>query len=269
MATKLTRLDRLARLGYFARAAVYAILGYIALTTNGLVREGAKGEFQFIRSIPGGQPVLLVLAAGLLAYSLYKIAGALLDIDRVGSGVGGWIKRAMLAIGGVAYLALGWLSLKFAIGWGSLEGHDEKQDAAAAILEIPLGYVVLALVGCGFLLAAAAQLRSALLSHFMDKLRSGAPPFTAMVGKIGLASRAIVFALIGWSVLRASWQQDERAVHDVGGALGSLHDSPSIYLAVALGVLVFSCYSAIEAHYRIVPPVDPVSEGKRRAAQLS
>jgi hypothetical protein len=265
---QITRLDRLARLGYFARATVYALLGYLALTTRHLAFRGPTGEFELLRRVPGGRIILFALAFGLLAYGLYKLLGALLDIDSKGSSPKGIIKRLAFGGGGAAYLVLSWIALQFGTDTISTGGQSGKKQAAAAILQLPLGSLALALAGGGFFLAAAIQLRSAIGRRFMRKLQSDAPPLSCTIGRVGLSARAIVFAIIGWSILQGAWRSDENQVRDLGGALALLHGYQALYLAVAVGLLVFAAYSAIEARYRIVPPIDPVDAGKQIAMQL-
>ncbi|RYE69899.1 MAG: DUF1206 domain-containing protein [Rhizobiaceae bacterium] len=260
---QLTRLDRLARYGYMARAAVYGLLGYLAFTTANLATQGTQGEFQLLSRIPGGEAVLFVLAAGLLAYGLYKLTSALLDIDRQGTDVKGLAARAGAAIGGVAYLALSWGAFRIALGVGSAGGQETTKDAAATALALPFGSWTLALAGLGFWLAAAAQCRNVVTKRFMKLLAPDAPRFTCTVGRIGLGARTVVFAVIGGSLLRAAWRQNEEEVRDLGGALAIIRDLDLLYLAVAGGLVVFGVYSAIEARYRIVPRIDPLGAGAR------
>lgn len=262
---QLTRLDRLARLGYCARAAIYGLLGYLAFTTSSLAARGPEGEFQLLSRIPGGEAVLFVLAAGLCAYGFYKLAGTVLDIDRQGNDVKGLAERAGAGIGGGAYLALSWGAVRLALGLGAAGGQGASQDAAGAALAFPLGDWAIALAGLGFLLAAAVQLRNVLTKHFMKLLAPDAPAFTCTIGRIGLAARTIVFAVIGGSLLRAAWRRSEEEVRDLGGALAAIQEYDFLYLAVAAGLVVFGLYSVIEARYRIVPRIDPVAAGKRIA----
>lgn len=264
---QITRLDRLARLGYFARAIIYGLLGYLALTTSRLAHKGPQGEFELLGAIPGGRIVLLGLAVGLLSYGLYKLIGALLDIDGNGRSTIGLLKRAAFAGGGTANLALCWVAVKFASGMTSTAGQSGKREAAGEILKLPLGNLALAAVGAGFLLAAAIQVRSAVVRRFMRHLPSDAPSYTCTVGRVGLAARAVVFALIGWSILQSAWRNDENQVRDLGGALVLVHENPFLYLSIAAGLILFAGYSAIEGRYRIVPPIDAVEAGKQIAVK--
>lgn len=261
---EITRLDRLARFGYMARAAVYALLGYLALTTSALAHKGPEGEFELLQRVPGGNIMLMILALGLLAYGLYKLFGALIDIDGKGSDFKGILARLVFAGGGAAYLAMCWTAFRFSAG--AAAGSPGGKEAAATTLQLPLGNLALALAGLGFFTAAGIQLRKAVTKHFMRMLEPGAPPLTCTIGRIGLAARAAVFAIIGWSLVRGAWHESEDQVRDLGGALAALRGYQTLYVALAFGLIVFAAYSAIEARYRIVPRVDPVEAGKRALA---
>lgn len=259
----LTRLDRLARFGYLARAAVYGLLGYLAITTSSLAHKGPEGDFELLRSVPGGRAVLLVLAAGLLAYGIYKVASAFLDTDSKGSEPKGLIERIGIAAGGAAYLAMCWASFQFAADLDRSASGGGGEQAAATTMQLPLGGLILAFAGICFIAAGAVQLRSAVTKSFMRTLQSDAPPLSCAAGRIGLGARAIVFAIIGWSLISAAWRSDKEEVRDLGGALAVLNANDLLYLAVALGLVTFAVYSAIEARYRIVPRVDAAEAGKR------
>jgi hypothetical protein len=264
---KITRLDRLARLGYGARAVVYALLGFLALTTGSVGGKGPAAQFELLGGIAGGRFILLALAIGLMSYGLYKLVGAVLDVDGNGFGFKGAVARGALLVGGAGYLALCWTALRLAAGLGA--SGQAGREAAATALALPLGGVALAIAGAGFLLAAGVQLRSAWTKRFMRVLESGAPPFTCTAGRVGLAARSVVFTVIGWSLLRGAWQQSAGRIRDLGGALAALRENEMLYLAVAAGLIVFAAYSALEARYRIVPKVDPIAAGKRAVSRRS
>jgi hypothetical protein len=73
---QVTRLDWIARLGYFARAVVYMMLGYIALSTASKAADGQSAVFDRLRELPGGTAWLLLIGVGLLAYGLFRLATA-------------------------------------------------------------------------------------------------------------------------------------------------------------------------------------------------
>ena len=67
------------------------------------------------------------------------------------------------------------------------------------------------------------------------------------VGRAGHAARAVVFAIIGWSLVRAGWLNNEGAAKGLGEALLSLRDNGMVYTLVAIGLLLFGAFSLVTA----------------------
>jgi hypothetical protein len=259
----ITRIDQLARAGYLARAVVYGLLGYLALYSSADADEGPEGAFDAINDVPGGDVILYILVAGLVAYGIYKLVGTALDLERKGSKPKAIAERLGLAVGGVAYLTMAYAAYKFASDVREQAGGESgSQEAASTMLDLPLGGAVIALAGVAFLVAAAFQLRGAITAHFMRTMASDAPPATCTLGRIGLTARTVVYAIVGWSLLRAAWQDDGGEVRDLGGVLVSLRETDTLYTLVAVGLIVFALFSALEARYRIVPRVDMMDAAK-------
>lgn len=260
-----TRIDTFARAGYAARGAVYALLGYFAFATRHAAGNGPEGVFETVSHAPLGTVLLWALTLGLLAYGLYKLAGSILDIDRVGHDAKGVAVRGGMIAGAVAYLGMAWGAAKFATGLKDQASGDGSADMAGTVLDLPLGNLVLALAGVGFILAALFQAKNAADKGFMKHIAQNAPPFTCTLGQIGFAARALVFALIGWSVLRSALTDRQGEVRDLGGVLLDLRDNGSVYLVVAAGLIVFGVYSLILSRYRIVPKVDVAEAAQAKA----
>jgi hypothetical protein len=220
--------------------------------------------FGRIAAMPAGRALLALLVLGLIAYGIYKLADAFLDLDGKGHGAKGSATRLGTAAGGIAYLSMAWAATRIAAGAKAAGEASGSREIAGTLLDLPLGAALLAAVGVAFLLAAFVQAKNAIDIGFMKKVAPAAPPFTCTMGRIGFAARALVFTLVGWSLLRSSWSEREGEVLDLGGVLGSLRDTGWLYLAVAAGLLVFGLYSLVLARYRIVPRIDVVDAAKRK-----
>lgn len=66
----------LPRVGYVARAIVYAVVGVLALILafgNGGATTGPKGAVQYLAGIPFGEVLLWIVAAGLVAFAAHSL----------------------------------------------------------------------------------------------------------------------------------------------------------------------------------------------------
>jgi hypothetical protein len=266
---QVTRLDWIARLGYFARAVVYMMLGYIALSTASKAADGQSAVFDRLRELPGGTAWLLLIGVGLLAYGLFRLATAFLDLDHEGGKWKGIAKRGGKLFSGIAHILLAYTAFQFISQVKQSGGGDQKShEAAGTLLDLPLGSLLLGMVGVYFLITAGSQAMKAYKASFMEEVQAGAPDFTRTVGRLGHAARAAVFAVIGFSFIQAAWFDDENKARAIGGALASLRDQGTLYTLVAVGLILFGVFSLILARYAIVPKIDLAHAGRSRAAGM-
>src|SRR6476661_8978056 len=81
-----------AKLGYAAKAIVYATIGLVALLAAahaGGHTTGSHGAFVAILSQPFGRVLLGMLGAGLAAYAFWRLVQAVMDADHRGSDLKG------------------------------------------------------------------------------------------------------------------------------------------------------------------------------------
>lgn len=260
MIDKSEKFNWLVRVGYFSRAILYSVLGLIALSSVGQISKGTDGIFRAIQDFPAGTALLWVMVLGLLAYALFRFASTLFDIENHGSDTVGWGKRIGHAGSAIGHLVLAWTAYQFA-STGEAGSGAGAQGAAAGVLSVTLGGVVLGILGIAFFLAAANQAKKAFTGSFMARISSAAPSQTRLLGGIGYAARAVVFTVIGWSLFQAGFLSGgAEQVKTLGDAVSSLAGEGTIFTVVAVGLLVFGLFSLILARYRIIP--DMGSEGR-------
>jgi hypothetical protein len=244
----------LVRLGYAARGLVYVMLGYLALSTAREAGDGQSAVFDTIQDVPMGSVLLWLVAIGLLAYAAFKFIDAATDVEHHGNDAKGMAKRVGSAASGVAHVVLAWTAYQFATGTKQQStGDTGGEEAAASLLAWDMGSLLLGVVGLGFLVAAAMQARHAWNASFMHHVSGRAPRAVEPIGRVGHAARAIVFLLIGWSIVQSAWFEQSTEVMGLGEAITALSDNGSVYTFVAVGLILFGVFSLIVARYRIIP----------------
>ncbi len=244
----------LVRLGYAARGLVYVMLGYLALGTGREAGDGQSAVFDTLQDVPLGTAVLWLVALGLLGYAAFKFLDAATDIEHHGSDAKGWAKRLGSAASGIAHVVLAWTAYQFAVGTKQqANGDTGGEDAAASLLAWDMGSLLLGAVGIGFLVAAAMQARHAWNASFMRHVSGRAPAAVRPIGRVGHAARAIVFVLIGWSIVQSAWFEQSTEVMGLGEAIMALSGNGPVYSLVAVGLILFGVFSLIVARYRIIP----------------
>lgn len=247
----------LVRFGYAARGLTYILLGILALGTSGKAMEGAKGVFDYLQEMPLGTPILWFVAIGLLAYALFKLLNGIANLEQRDSDAMGIAKRVGEVASGTVHVFLSYAAYRFATG-GETRAEDSggTQAMAQPVMDFELGSFAIGAVGLGMMVAAAMQAKHAATGDLMKHISGSAPRQVGMVGRAGSAARAVVFVIIGWSLLRGAWLNSEGAVKGLGEALLSLRDTGFLYTLVAIGLLLFGAFSLVTARYRVIPDFD-------------
>ena len=255
MVDKSEKFEWVVRLGFAARGLVYLLIGVLALTAN---REdaGPEGAFDWLQDAPLGAPILYLASLGLLGYALFRLASLLFDIENHGTDRKGVVHRIGHGASAVAHLALAWTAFEFAQGTQQQASGSGAQEAAGTLLSFPLGSLALGLIGIGFLAGAVFQAKSAVSASFTRNISGDAPAAIKTLGRVGHAARAVVFLVIGWSLVRSAWFGSTEEVKSLGEAVGSLADTGLLYTLVAAGLLLFGLFSLLLARYRIIPDLD-------------
>lgn len=255
MVDKSQRFITLVRVGFAARGLTYMLLGWLALEASRRVEGGNEAVFGVLDDWTFGTVLLWIVALGLLAYAMFKFLCAIGDIMHRGADVKGIAERIGDAASGIAYAILAYAAYQFAAGHKDV-ANDATQETARSVLSMNLGSVAIGLVGLGFLAGAAMQARHAITARFMRHLSSRAPHAAKWVGQAGHAARAVVFAIIGWSLVEAAWIANASEVKGVGQALASLREHGELYTLTALGLILFGAFSLVMARFSIIPDFD-------------
>ena len=251
--------ERLGRLGLVAKGVLYAVIGILAIEVALGGREQSpdrQGALRAIAEQPFGKGLLVLLALGLAAYALWRLAQGILDRDSEGDGPKGLVKR------GAALAKAGWYgtlcALTVSVLVGGNGGGGNEQQTTAGVFDRPGGRYLVYGVGVAFLGAAVFNGYRALTCKFNDKLKTGKmgdveEKAATGIGVLGHLARFVVFALIGLFLVRAAWEFDPKEARGLDGALLEVAQARyggPLLGAVAIGLLAYALYCFVQARYR-------------------
>ena len=259
--TTFAALELLARTGFLLKGALYIVIGglavQVAARAGGRI-TGTSGALAQLLQQPYGRTLLLVCSVGLFGYAVWRILQGFFDPDRLGGGWAAMAMRASFVLRGVLHAALGAQAFTLYRGTSSRPGTSE-QELAAEAFQWPLGDWLVVLVGLalvGFAIQQAYAAMAGRLERNLDlhALRREAGDWAVGVSRLGVAARAVAFALIGWAVVVAGWSRDASEVGTMTSALRTLAEQPGalgrwLFGLVAAGFVAYGFYEIIHARY--------------------
>lgn len=248
----------IARLGYGARGLVYVTVGVLVLHAA-LEFEQARdvrGAMQELSTQAGGQIALIAIAAGLVAYSVWRLVQTVLDVDGHGWDVSGVVVRLGLLVSAVmhASLALGCIEIAMRLGNSN---SKPVQTAVARTLEWPFGSWLVIAGGAIVAGAGVAHIHKAATGGFRRWFDASpaAMRWIDPVSRFGLTARGLLFIGIAGFVTYSALTLDASDARGIEGVMLWVQERAygRVLLGVlGLGVLAFGAYSLIEACVRRV-----------------
>ena len=245
-------LTTLTRLGFASRGLLYLVIGYLIVRTGRT--EDVSGALAYLGQ-GGGRILLIVMAAGLIGYGLWRTSDAAFNIERHGNDKKGLAQRVGAGASGLIHLFLAWQAVSLLRGAARSSGGDGAEQGAATALALPGGSVMLLLAGLVLLGVGIFQLVKAAKASFCDHLDSRVADETWVktAGRLGYAARGVVFLISGTFLLRAGL---DAQASEAGGMEQALNWLSSPWdLIVGIGLAAFGIYSLIEARYRVLHDV--------------
>ena len=240
----------LARAGLVAKGASFAIVGALALKLalgDGGGATSREGALQQLAGTTLGIALLVPLALGFAAYALWRLVEAWVDDE--------WAKRAGGVGRGLIYAGLTYSTVKILLGSGGQQSQSGKaHTTTAVVLAWPAGTWIVGIAGVVILGAALWNLYRGITRKFEDRWR-GPSRWGSRAGLVGHCARFVVFALIGWFVIKAAVEYDPQQSIGLDGALQKLAHATygSVLLGVtAAGFVAYAVYCFVDARLRDV-----------------
>lgn len=249
----------LARAGLVARGVIYAIIGVLALKLvlgDGGKTTNQQGALETIAKQPFGEALLILMAIGLAGYAIWRLVRA--AIGHGPEATDDTKERVAGVASGVAYAMLCVTAVLILIGSGGGSGDPDK--TTGGVLSWPGGQILVAIAGLMIVGVGLDQGYKGIKKKFLEKSKTEQMSegmkrsFTAL-GVVGHLARMVVFALIGYFLIRAAIEFDPDEAVSLDGALAALGQAsygPVVLAIVAAGLIAFAAYSAADARYRRV-----------------
>ncbi|MBC7929732.1 MAG: DUF1206 domain-containing protein [Rubrivivax sp.] len=251
----------LARVGFAAKGVVYVIIGVLAglaaLDAGGKATD-ARGALTEIVRRPFGRSLLVVVAAGLAGYAIWRFVQAVKDTEQKGSDAKGLAVRTGYAFIGLIYVGLGYSAVSLILGSGAGQGSDESsKERTARLLSLPFGQWLVGAAGLGFIAFALYQCYKAYTAKFCEKIETGAmaessKTLVTRAGQVGLTARGVVFGVIGVFLIQAALRAKPNEARGLSGALRALEQQPYgkwVMGVVALGLVTYGLFMFVMARY--------------------
>jgi hypothetical protein len=250
----------LARAGLLARGVVFGIIGVLAIKLalgDGGKATNQQGALKTIAGQPFGKVLLVVLAIGLFGYALWRLTRAAIG-HGVESGKDDAKERIAGVASGVVYAGLCVTAIQILAGSGGSSGHPDK--AAGGVLDWPAGPWLVGLAGLVLIGVGIDQARRGVTRSFCEKSKTEQMSEKmrkafAAAGVFGHLARAVVFAMMGYFLIKAAIDYNPHEAVGLDGALAKLGRAsygPLLLGIVAAGLLGFAAYSVLDARYRKV-----------------
>jgi hypothetical protein len=256
-------LEHLARVGLIAYGLVHLLVAWLALQLawgNGGGSTDQSGAMATLAEKPFGEPLLWVLAAGLLALAVWQLAEVLRyrsQLHASGDAKKKAVTKVVKAVAKtVVYLVLAVTAVRFATGGGT-SSSGQQQRTVNGVLGWPggrflIGIAALVLIGVG-----VYHVRKAIRSSFLKEIdtaqaSAGERRVIERLGQVGYPAKGIALALVGVLLGWAAITFDPAKARGLDGAMRTILAAPAghwLLTLVALGIAAFGVFAFFRARY--------------------
>lgn len=250
----------LMRTGHAARALVYVTIGTLAVSAafSGGQAPDRGNALAELQSQTWGGIALWLIGLGFIAYMLWRLVCAFMDLEDHGTDGKGIAARIGQAVTGIVHGAIGLSVLTTAIrGGGSGGSGGGTQSMTAELMQLPFGPWLVGIVGLLTIGAGIYYLQKGIREKYKQTIRVS--PTTQKldpVMKAGFVAQGIVVGIIGGLILYAAITADPSQAGGIGAALNEIRSVAfgRILLGlIGIGLVAFAVENVVEAIYRIVP----------------
>lgn len=256
-----SKLKKVARTGYAAKAVVYGLIGILTLLAAFNMGGQTAGQMQvldFLEKQAFGNVLLVLIALGLLCYSGWRFFQAIKDPENIGKDMKGKAKRFAFFISGLLYLGIAGSAVMRLLNTGSSSGSGQN-GMMSSFLTGDAGVYIFTAIGIGLVATSFFQFKKAFYKDFLKKFdyksisEEKRRKTIKNTGYLGLIARGIIFAILAYFFIRAAVEHNTSDIKSTTDAFAFLHESPMgswLMGIVAAGMICYSIYVFMMVKYR-------------------
>lgn len=245
-------IETIRKLGILTKGFVYTLVGLLtlmaALEVGGKVSD-KQAAITFLEDQTFGQVLLLLIALGLVLFSLWRLASAFLNSKNEEKDKIGYAKRIGYFISGLLYAALG-ISSFLSISNSNNGSSDIKANLVSLVLEQGWGNVVMYLVAVILFFVGIFQFVKGYEKEFLDELKlpndRQISELVKRFGTFGYMARGISFAIFAWFVAQAAYQNNPDSVRGLEGMFNFLEQLQMGNLLMGVMAAGFIAYGVFQ-----------------------
>lgn len=247
-----------ARAGFAVSGLLHLLVAYIILR----IAFGASGNadqsgaLTALAKQTGGALMLWVVAVGLVALGLWRIAEAIIG-SKPGEGSGprqdatpAWKRAKSLGLA-IVNFAIALSAARFAMGSGQ-QSSQQNAGLSAQMMQSGWGKAVLIAIGIGLAGVGGYHVYKGAAKKFLKDLRVAGGTAITAVGITGYVAKGVVLAGAGVLVIVATLQADPSKATGLDAAVKTLGHAPFgkvLLIAAAVGLAAFGAYSFVRSRH--------------------
>lgn len=247
-----------ARAGFAVSGVLHVLVGYIiagiALGAGGNADQ--SGALATLARQIGGGVLLWVVAVGLVALGLWRVAEAIVG-SKPSERSGGdqddtpaWKRAKSLGLA-IVNFAIAFSAARFAMGVGQ-QSSQQNAGLSAQMMQSGWGKAVLILVGLGLVAVGGYHIYKGASKKFLKDLRTSGGTAVTAIGVTGYIAKGLVLAGAGVLVIAAALLADPSKATGFDAAVKTLGHAPFgrvLLVVAALGIAAFGAYSFVRSRH--------------------
>lgn len=217
----------------------------------------SRGALERLITAPAGEVLLALIALGLIGYALWRCLQSLLDADAHGTSPKGLIIRGGLMVSAVTHTLLAVFAIRLLI---SLNQKDGGQGSGVGsfitwLIQQPFGRWLVAILGIVLVSAGMAHLNKSFRRKFHRHfdMAPETQRWAYPICYFGLATRGLVFILMGTLFLIAAWHiapEQAGGTQEVFDLIQHQIFGRWLLAFVSVGLFAFGLYSLLLSAFR-------------------